>query len=92
MGDLISRSAFIEYAKEKLDICCDDLIAMIKEQPTVDAVPVVHGEWIFGKNHGEFVEAECSHCKGLLLVKWYDEIDKYRFCPNCGAKMDGKKV
>lgn len=52
-----------------------------------ERVETVHGEWIFGKNHGEFVEAECSHCKGLLLVKWYDEIGKYRFCPNCGADM-----
>ena len=39
MSDLISRSAFIEYAKERLDICCDDLIGMIIEQPTVEAIP-----------------------------------------------------
>ena len=45
------------------------------------------GEWIFGRNHGDFVEATCTSCDGMLLVKWYDKIDKYRHCPNCGAKM-----
>ena len=57
------------------------------EQITVEPK---RGEWKVGKNHGEFVEAECTSCKGLLLVKWYDEIDKYRYCPNCGARMDGE--
>ena len=45
------------------------------------------GEWILGRNHGDFVEATCTSCDGMLLVKWYDKIDKYRHCPNCGAKM-----
>lgn len=55
---------------------------------TVDAVPVVHGEWIL--HHDVFGEpvAECSRCKvqGIILGN---------FCPNCGADMrkdgdDGK--
>ena len=55
------------------------------------SVEPVRGEWVFGKNHGDFVEAECTACKGLLLVKWYDEIDRFRFCPNCGADMRGER-
>lgn len=51
--------------------------------------PVVHGRWKFGKNHGEFVETECTACGSLLLVKWIDELSNYRYCPNCGARMDG---
>lgn len=50
--------------------------------PTVDAVPVVHGRW------GLVDEAEprrygCSKCSCL---SWYGT---YKYCPNCGAKMDG---
>ena len=60
---------------------------VVAQQPTVEAVPVVHGEWVFGKNHGEFVEAECSACNGVLLVKWYEKLSEYNYCPNCGADM-----
>jgi hypothetical protein len=64
------------------------LQSIINEMPTVEAKPIVRSEWKSGKNHGEFVEVECTACEGLLLVKWYDEIDRYRFCPNCGARME----
>lgn len=36
---LIDADAFVEYAKERLDICVDDLISMIDEQPTVEEKP-----------------------------------------------------
>lgn len=54
----------------------------VEKMPTVDAVPVVHGRW-------ELVDAAepqrygCSKCSCL---SWYGT---YRYCPNCGAKMDG---
>lgn len=66
------------------------LQSIIARMPTVEAVPVVQGEWIFGKDHGEFVEAECSACNGLLLVKWYDKLSEYNYCPKCGADMRKK--
>lgn len=56
--------------------------------PAADVVPVVHGRWKFGKNHGDFVETECTACGSLLLVKWIDELSNYRYCPNCGARME----
>lgn len=62
---------------------------IIDKQATIDAEPVRHGEWLFGKHHGYYMEATCSACEGILLVKWYTEIGKYTYCPNCGAKMDG---
>ena len=64
----------------------DVAISALKEQP------VVHGRWKFGKNHGEFVETECTACGSLLLVKWIDELSNYRYCPNCGARMDGDSI
>lgn len=81
---------FMHYYNLKKENRLLELPCKVEDAPAVEAKPVVHGEWIFGKSHGEFVEAECSHCKGLLLVKWYDEIDKYRFCPNCGSDMRKK--
>ena len=52
----------------------------IDNMPTVDAVPVVHGRWVFGGD-GCVI---CSKCNEE------ESNDNHRnFCPNCGAKMDG---
>lgn len=59
----------------------------VLEAPTVDLVK--HGQWIKTGQSFLFPEGfrnySCSVCG-------YD-IDKikYRYCPNCGAKMDGEK-
>lgn len=65
----------------------DDVQEWLDEQPTIDAEPVKHGEWVssrFNATYGEY-EEQCSCCKG-----WSLEYDK-PYCPNCGAKMDGGK-
>jgi hypothetical protein len=92
--DLISREAlqneFAHKCRGVCDMCQYDMYGLcnlIKDAPTVETKEVVHGKWIFGKNHGEFVEAECSACNGLLLVKWYDKLSEYNYCPRCGAGM-----
>lgn len=46
----------------------------------VDAVEVRHGYLVNAHPYGE-----CSEC-GYLI----DSRDGYNYCPNCGAKMDGK--
>ena len=77
------------HADNRSDISLMDMrmaISALREQP------VVHGRWKFGKNHGEFVETECTACGSLLLVKWIDELSNYRYCPNCGARMDGDSI
>lgn len=53
---------------------------MVSAQPDVDAEPVRHGEWDY-INGIPF----CSNCK----VRPYQKNTEY--CPNCGAKMDGKR-
>lgn len=57
---------------------------LIKNQPTVDAVEVVHGHW------DEM--ADCSVCG--MPAPTDDRIDyinicELNYCPYCGAKMDG---
>ena len=51
--------------------------------PTVDAVPVVHGEWVYGANN-HHCWMKCSNC----LVS-QEENSVFSYCPNCGARMDG---
>ena len=80
-------SNFTKVGHEREYNLLDSIIKGIENAPTVEAKEVAHGKWIYGKNHGEFVEAECSACNGLLLVKWYDKLSEYNYCPNCGCDM-----
>ena len=83
MGDLISRSAFIEYVREEFGDYGEELVGIITECPTVEAEPVVHGEWEVD-NGVLFPVYRCSKCNCATAL------GKTKFCPNCGAKMDGK--
>ena len=87
MIDLISRSALIEAfdPEHYFDWYTPSIIETINEQPTVDAKPVVHGEW--ERIPYSFVGGyRCSCCGQKSLERTFN------FCGNCGAKMDGKKV
>lgn len=68
----------------------DKVLQDIDEQPTVDAVEVVHGKWEFCEEHwsGDLTY-KCSNCGDELDTLPGIEID-WDYCPNCGAKMDGK--
>ena len=59
------------------------VIRMLNEAPTIDAVEVVHGEWI--KRHGTI---NCSVCKRSNWSACFeDTVRSFNFCPNCGADM-----
>ena len=57
---------------------------MVNDAPTIDAVEVVHGEWI---DRSDGIEGAWNYCS----VCGEQAIDLYDFCPNCGAKMDGER-
>lgn len=68
---------------------------LIDEIPTVDAVEVVHGRWLYDSGSGKY---SCSACDENALSFRKDTLyggDLYEvcltdYCPNCGAKMDGE--
>lgn len=53
--------------------------------PTVDAVPVRHGKWIFGSTLGHSW-MKCSEC----CVSQDGQTLCFSYCPNCGARMDAE--
>jgi rubrerythrin len=57
----------------------------IKEIPAADVAPVVHGEWI---SDGDGY-CWCYKCSVCGWEDGYPFNDRHKFCPNCGAKMDG---
>lgn len=78
----------IEYAagwKRCVEYCKNDA-------PTVDAVPVRHGEWI--RTDAFPHRIYCSVCYKTYVPNdrwqiWVDDELPKNYCPNCGAKMDG---
>ena len=61
----------------------DKFVRYMDEEPTVDAVPVVHGRWILHEDGS----ATCTNCRRHTKNCW-DQDSFYRHCPDCGAKMD----
>ena len=100
MAKYIDREALVEWLKriplkdlsDGLGLCRvimeDDFKKAIKKMPKgiiVDVAPVVHGEWLL-RHEGYGHYWECSSChKNPCIYVTKDT----RYCPNCGAKMDG---
>ena len=58
---------------------------ILEQQPTVDAVEVVHGEWnICEDDYNDLVYHTCSNC-GAEYTTDYGVDLTWKFCPNCGA-------
>lgn len=64
-----------------------DVIKIIEEQPTVEAVPLVHGEWIHvpSSDMATGRAYECSNCKKMRYGSFLPP-----FCQMCGADMRKK--
>jgi hypothetical protein len=65
--------------------------------PAADVSEVVHGEWLYFV--GDYVTAECSVCGECYDPLDYNDKEHfdmfkqlYKYCPNCGAKMDGDHI
>ena len=80
------------------DLCIGDALKEIDNAPTVDAAPVVRGEWRQGKEFSTYPRVPfistayyCSNCEGEAY--WDTDYGQqlFGFCPNCGARMDGDK-
>lgn len=62
----------------------------VEVQPTIDAVPVRHGNFVgteydgYAEGYPVYYEWKCSEC-GCVFE---DEEPTYKYCPNCGARMD----
>ena len=91
MAEYIEREALIsEFKRLTLGenslierIFADGVYAVLETFPAADVVEVKHGRWMpygFGK------EIMCSVCRCELGDAW-----EYRYCPDCGAKMDGER-
>ncbi len=74
---------------------------LVEKIPTADVQEVRHGHWILLREseitgfNPEFAGRDpiggyqCSNCKEVAIFDCNDEFVLSRYCPHCGAKMDG---
>ena len=71
-------------------ITASELRRCIEMVPTIDAVPVVHGLWVYGEDDYDDSTYYCSACgEPWTLIAGTPQENNMRYCPFCGAKMDG---
>lgn len=65
-----------------------DIEDIVSEQPSVDAVLLVHAHWIVKGDDGDNEMYHCSNCGEEQFFDNYYEQEKFPYCPMCGSKMD----
>lgn len=81
------RDGWLENGENEYIYDTNAMLDSIDAQPTIDAVPVVHGRWEKSEHlYGYVVCSVCHDC--YVWGEWIDK-KKWGHCPNCGAKMDG---
>lgn len=75
----------------RADVCelLDDVMYALDEAPTIDAVGVVHGWWEKANNRPKSYIRVCSVCGKEAY--FCGNGCSYKYCPNCGAKMDEER-
>lgn len=82
MTEYIERETVLERAEYDNNYRLIIPAEAIKATPAADVAPVVHGRWLYGDYYD--IGDVCSECD------WDSQMThpSYRYCPNCGAKMD----
>lgn len=89
MGKVIYEDKLMQDLRRMGEIPDDvrvKVLAAVSRQPAADVAPVVHGRWIPSKSMA--LSDKCSVCHGWVTRHSVNE-RKHRYCPSCGAKMDG---
>ena len=72
-------------------ITVDAIKRFLLNRPAADVAPVVHGRWDDSGRYtfsGGSTAIRCTNCGCALTVSEY-HLNKWNYCPVCGAKMDG---
>lgn len=103
MAEYIDREALIRYVEKQEVIIKDELSiadAMriqgnvfrraVETCPAADVVDARHGEWDWYPDRMDRQELVCTNCEEPAPYNEDGERIRTPYCPNCGAKMNGK--
>lgn len=87
MTDYIKREDAIQAFDplQRQDWYTPWIVETLEDLPSADVAPVRHGHWIKNDPHCDGLAFlwNCSECGG-------ESDEGYRYCPACGARMDGE--
>lgn len=85
------REDWLENGQNEYVYDTNAFLQSIDEQSTIEAEPVRHGDWIEPDGEEGTLAGTCSVCRWECRL-YEDDVVGMPFCPNCGAKMDGKET
>lgn len=93
MEELIRKSDVVKVIDKKIQNTSDylqhdaliELEADVEEIPIVEAVQVVHGEWV-----NEYINRYGHPCHCCSVCGFHASHQDKNFCPECGADMRKK--
>ena len=85
MPKYINADEYIKYCEENWIVLNVDAV---NEQPAADVEPVRHGYNVKWDYPSLF---ECSLCGWACDDTYPGDTATYKYCPNCGAKLDGEE-
>ena len=68
-------------------------LQIVKDLPAADVAEVVHGQWLRADDDwNSLTTIQCSLCSEEWCFETDDDVSllNYKYCPNCGARMDGR--
>lgn len=100
--EYISREAALKYIKSEQCKTCSDIglcgncavlvaVKLLEKVPAADVAEVVYGEWLRADDDwNSLTTFQCSLCSEEWCFETDDDVSllNYKYCPNCGAKMD----
>ena len=90
MAEYIEREAALMRLMQ--DGCSAKNLQSISDMPAADVAEVVHGQWLRADDDwNSLTTIQCSLCSEEWCFETDDDVSllNYKYCPNCGAKMDG---
>jgi hypothetical protein len=92
MAEYIKREAAVKSVlrmrKPENSVAQNRMLSIIQmdisKLPAADVAPVVHGVWACVNKIDPISGYRCSKCRRIV------GFDLTPYCPNCGARMDGK--
>lgn len=106
MTEYIDREAVLLEINRQIRrqfLCIANVETIIKGAPAADVAPVVHSEWRTDEAdsgdpeyYSAYIDVHCLECgftAGLEAGQYdwtYGDPFPWKYCPNCGARMDGE--
>lgn len=86
-----TRVSMFENCRECTLLSKEEILRIIDSLPEIEAEPVKHARWVTWNFPGD-EHCYCTECEQRydLQELYLGGYDYPKYCPNCGARMDGE--